>query len=314
MTVPFNQAEEARRTGFATTIPTTTLYQPWTQQQLYVFVGSLSNIAQVATFQFFVLAGDGAPNVTAGWAKINIIDRPQRVGFTVPAGYDPITVDIPIQFESWVRQPPFESAVPFFLATDLNINTAAQFAGLQVEDDIQKLEWMAGRGKLFGFGNVFSKGVGASATGDPPLVTVRSLDANGNETNLIPKNLHGATWLISSISYGVPLRDRDGNRRRQPATVTLTEFVAAAGSGLDSPTTRARARTTQAGKYLAVQGAGAYNTIAKLVETYCFNPTFQTKVAVLNFNRDRLKIRSVNQALPAGVNVYIPASLLIAAP
>src|SRR5271169_3480345 len=46
-----------------------------------------------------VLAGEGAPTVTGGWVKVASVARFQRVSFTVPEGYDPITMVIPVQFE-----------------------------------------------------------------------------------------------------------------------------------------------------------------------------------------------------------------------
>ena len=208
------------------------MYSPWTTQQVFSFFGSLTNVAEVATFQFFVLAGAGAPTITAGFVKLNIIDRPQRKGFTVPAGYDPITMDVPVQFEALVAQP-----VGKFAITS------------SVEYDIQQLEWMAGRGKLFA--TQPDKGVGAPATGDPPIVLVASFDSQGNETNLIPPNLHGVEWLVSSINYDTnPYRSINGDRVRQAATITLTEFIASAGTTLDSPTTRAKARNTQTASYV----------------------------------------------------------------
>jgi hypothetical protein len=293
----------------------TTVYRPWTPQQTYLFYGSLTNVAQVASFEFYVLAGDGAPTITAGFVKLNVIDRPQRVGFTVPAGYDPITMDVPIQFESWVRQPADKSAIQHVgsISQALTTNQVPD----NVEADIQKLEWMAGRGKLYA--SPPDLGVGSPATGDPPLVTVRSIDGTGSETNLIPPNLHGLEWIVSSIAYDTnPLRDRLGNRRRQAATVTLTQFIAAAGSGLDSPTTRAKARNTQTHYQRPVVTTAAVNTIGLITETYVFNPTWQAKLAVLALNKKLgvggVHIRSVNQTLPVGTIIQIPATLTIAAP
>lgn len=298
--------------GNPVSTPPTTVYSPQTTQQLLLFVGSLTNVAQVATFSFWVLAGSGAPTITAGFVKLNVIDRPQRKGFTVPAGYDPITLSVPIQFESWVTQPPGTSMYPRF---SVGGNTPGT-----IEFDIQKLEWMAGRGKLYA--SLPDRQVGAPATGDPPLVTVRSIDSTGVESNLIPPNLHGLEWIISGIQYdGDPLRDRNGNRRRQAAVVTLTEFIAAAGSGLDSPTTRAKARNAQMADHLGVIATAALNTIGVLTEAYVFNPTWQAKLSVLANNQTvnapgnvSLTVRSVNQVLPPGSFVKIPSVLTIAAP
>jgi hypothetical protein len=47
-----------------------------------------------------VLAGSGAPTVTGGWPKIASVQRFQRESFTVPEGYEPRTLSVPIQFEA----------------------------------------------------------------------------------------------------------------------------------------------------------------------------------------------------------------------
>ena len=101
---------------------------PWSPQQTLNFVGTLTNGIKSAPFSFNVLAGHGAPTITGGWAKINTVDRARTLGFTIPAGFDPMTMDVPIQFEGVAK---YSDSEP------------------DIEGDIQKLEWMAGRGKLF---------------------------------------------------------------------------------------------------------------------------------------------------------------------
>lgn len=277
--------------------PPATVYAPFSSQQVYTFVGSLTNVAEVATFSFFVLAGAGPPNITAGFVKLNVIDRPQRKGFTVPAGYDPISVDIPVQFESWINQPTGQFAITS-----------------SVDYDIQQLEWMAGRGKLFA--TQPDHGVGAPATGDPPLVTVASFDASGNETNLIPPNLHGVTWMVTNIVYDQQntILGNEGNRRRVPAVISLTEYVASGGTTLDSPTTRAKARNAQTGTNKTYQSTAALNTISAIVDHYVPNATSKDKQTVRTTTNSKLNvdIRSVLQKLPLGTKVVIPASLQVA--
>lgn len=274
------------------------VYAPFTSGQVYSFFGSLSNVAEVASYQFFVLAGDGAPQITAGFVKLNVIDRPQRKGFTVAAGYDPITMDVPVQFESWVRQPTGKFAITN-----------------SVEHDIQKLEWMAGRGKLFSA--AADHGVGAPATGDPPLVQVASFDSGGNETNLIPPNLHGVSWVISTISYDEnPLRTSDGNRARQAATVTLTEFVASPGTTLDSPSTRAASRNAQTGKTEVRYSTQTLNTVLKMTVHYTSNQSGSTaqqaaQQVLAATKAAGVSVKSILATLPTGTKVVIPTSLVV---
>lgn len=271
--------------------PPPDVYVPWTPQQTYQFVGVLTNGVDRATFSFSALAA-APPRVTGGWAKINVIDRPQRLGMTVPQGYDPATLEVSIQFEGLIRQP----------------HGVRAFPGGGVEYDIQQLEWMAGRGKLYGARQ--DNRVGHPAVGDPPLVSVASYRSDGTESNLIPPNLHGIEWLISHIEYDPnPIRNRHGDRTRQVAAVTLTEFVASPGTTYDSPSTRARARGH--GGYTARTTTNAIGTIAKITEHYVPKATHKRKMEVLDYNKSRLHVRSLHQHLKAHTEVRIPNSVLV---
>lgn len=267
------------------------VYAPWTPQQTYEFVGVLTNGTDVATFSFSVLA-NAPPRVTGGWAKINVIDRPQRLGMTVAQGYDPVTLEVPVQFEAVVRQPPGKRAIP----------------GAGVEYDIQQLEWMAGRGKLYGSRQ--DNKVGHPAVGDPPLVSVASFRSDGTESNLIPPNLHGIEWLLSHVEYDAnPIRNRHGDRTRQVATVTLTEYVASPGTTYDSPATRARAKGHHG--YKGFFTTNAVDTIAKITEHHAPKATHKNKLEVLDYNKSRLKVRSLHQHLKGHTEVRIPNSVLV---
>lgn len=152
----------------------------------------------------------GAPTVTGGYAKWGVIDRPLRAGLTIFEGYDPSTIEIPILFDDFIGG-----------------------NGDAIEDDIQKLEYMAGRGP------------GAANTlGDnkiPPIITVQCYDTDGNAFPLIPKpyqyspstNTNPPIWVITGLSWDAnPERNHAGNRIRQAATVTVTQYVESIG--LDS--------------------------------------------------------------------------------
>jgi hypothetical protein len=152
-----------------------------------------------------VLAGDSPPHITGGYAKLDIQDRPQRTGLTRFTGYDPVTMDIPIRFD-----------------------TVAQGGqGVDIEDDIALLERMAGRGAYPG-----------AAVGPPPIVRISTTNARGEIVPLIPANYQwslanpGAPlWRIQnpidwddSVPAGV-LRNDAGNRIRQLATVTVQQHT-----------------------------------------------------------------------------------------
>src|ERR1039458_4633421 len=82
-------------------------YQPFTSQQTYVFDG---REPAGNGYTFRVLAGYGGFSPTKGLgSKIAINDRPLRLGFTIPSGYDPLEGTLPIQFEAvtdaWTGHP-----------------------------------------------------------------------------------------------------------------------------------------------------------------------------------------------------------------
>jgi hypothetical protein len=146
---------------------------------------------------FHVLAGEEPAKVTAGYQKLETRDRPLRTGITAFAGYDPITMEIPIRFEA-------------FKSGD----------GASVEDDIALLERMAGRGIFKG-----------AAIGPAPIIRIATTGPTGAVNGLIPPayqynkdNPSGPLWRIADIAWDDgALRGRDGNRIRAMATVTVQQ-------------------------------------------------------------------------------------------
>lgn len=154
-------------------------------------------------YSFHVLAGDTPPKPTGGYAKLSIVDRPERVGLTDFDGYDPITMEVPVRF----------------LASDPT-------DGGGVESDIALLERMAGRGDFDGAG-----------VGPPPIVRVSTTDNNGDVVPLIPRNYqwtkgntNGPLWRVAGIDWDTSAqgcrRNPSGNRIVQVATVTLQQHTA----------------------------------------------------------------------------------------
>ena len=267
-------------------------YNPALPAQVLQFTGSLTDVAQTSIFAISVLAGAGAPTITGGWAIINTVNRAQRLSYTIPQGYNPLTMDIPIQFEALIAQPSGQ----YMVSPD-------------VEADIQVLHWMAGRGKLYA--SAAANGVGAPATGDPPIVNVASVDGNSRETNLIPIDAQGVDWLISNIAYDTsPILSTAGNRIRQMATVSVIQYVGAPSTTADSPTTRAKARNSGTAGYAWRTSTDAQNTIAKLTEKWAGASSTTALQAVLAAN-PQLKITSWSKALPRGTRVKVPNSIVL---
>jgi hypothetical protein len=150
------------------------------------------------SLSFDVMAGDAAPHIVGGYAKLSTLDRPERVGLTVFDGYDPVKMEVPIRFEAENRQ------------------------GVAIEDDIALLERMAGRGDFQG-----------TAIGPPPVVHVSTTGPSGEVVPLIPRNYQwspqnrtGPLWRIADIDWDAnPIRNVGGNRIRQLATVTVQQHT-----------------------------------------------------------------------------------------
>lgn len=148
---------------------------------------------------FHVLAGAQPPRIIGGYQKLEILDRPGRTGLTHFTGYDPITMEVPIQFEQ-------------FKGGD----------GEGVEQRIALLERMAGRGNF--------KGASAGAAA---IIRLSTTDNAGAIVPLLPPNYQWSPqnpaapqWRIANIEWDEdPLRDDDGNRVRQAAVVTVQQHT-----------------------------------------------------------------------------------------
>lgn len=260
-----------------------------TRGQYYQFIGRLTNGSALQEYWVEVLAGNGAPTITDGFARWAIVDRPQRVGMTVLQGYNPIVMEVPILFDCVMQR---------------EANQAPD-----IEYPIQALEWMGGRGKLY-------TQVGHPGQGDSPLVSLYSANAKGAETPLIPLNCQDLDWVITSISYDTgALRNPAGGRIRQAATVTLTQHVNSPGTSFDSPSTRAKVKQKNQDNYATYRLTQAHNTIRKITTFDALNPKHSAAVTVLNFNKKRLHLGpSVDADLtkqhPIGTKIRVPFSVI----
>jgi len=274
-------------------------YSPDVPAQSYEFVGTLATATPPSDprlsvrynqQKLTVLAGEQAATVTGGWAKWGLIERPQRVSMTVLQGYDPVTMDVPIRFDNVVPS-----------------------AGSDIEGDIQKLHWMAGRGKLFSAAGH----VGAAGQGDSPIVNVYSASSDGKQTPMIPPDAQDIDWVITGLDFDRnPLRDHGGKRVRQDVTVTLTQHISSPGTSLDSASVRARARKGIEGEYVYFPVTSARNTIRKITTFDAHNPTHAAAVAVLKTNKARLHLGSSIDApliphLKPGTKIKVPKTVVL---
>jgi hypothetical protein len=148
---------------------------------------------------FSVNAGAEPPLVKAGYAKYDVVDIPGRIGLNRFLGYDPIAVDIAVQFENY-----------------------AAGEGAQIEQNIRTLERMAGRGDYPG-----------AAVGPPAVVSVSASDAQGNPVPLLPPDYqwfpnhqNAPLFRITAIAWDAgALRNDAGFRTRQTGTITITQYT-----------------------------------------------------------------------------------------
>ena len=238
---------------------------------------------------FSVLVGDGAGWVpTAGYAKWNVVDRPQRVGLTVFAGYDPVSATLDVQFEGFGSG---GAIVEANVSGNPNVEAACQL-----------LEYMAGRGQpLLGIP------AAAAVGGPPPAIWIQTSDSHGAMTNLIPENYQNNAqggpappeWLVSDISWDPnPLRDNSGMRLRQLATITFQEHVVDPLLGIYSATQSFKAQATSTAIIYSTAGA---NTLRKLALLLHGGVTLAQSMAALN------NIRSIDKPnLKVGTAIIYP--------
>lgn len=218
-----------------------------------------------------VLAGKGAPTPTAGWPKVAEVPRFQRLSFTVPEGYDPYALNVPIQFE----------AVKLVKGRK------------DLEQDIVNLEWMAGRS---------ANPPEGETKGEPPFVEVYTVNPEGVQIPLVPRQFQGEPgrskqWYLTNIDYDAePEKDAGGARLRQKATVTLKEIVST-----PSALQRNReAREAAKHKYDTVYATEAENTIRRIAVAYGIPSSWE---AILNANSN---IGSAEKVLRIGTPVKVP--------
>lgn len=141
---------------------------------------------------FSVLAQETAPQITGGWVKLAKVQRFQRVSVTVPEGYDPRVLTVPIMFDATA---PRGAEVQ---AAEGKVAKAIENGAAQIEENIKALEWMAGR----------EEHPSGEVTGEPPYVQVYTVAKNAkNETipiNLVPsqfQSINGKSHNDSSAIW-----------------------------------------------------------------------------------------------------------------
>ena len=182
-----------------------------------------------------VLADEAAPTPSAGYGKWTHIPRPQRAELTVFEGFAPMALSVPILFDA-VRENGIRE---------------------DVENEIQWLEWMGGRGIKFSGASPKYK----AAFGRPPLVEVFSRRGAATASKLIPEpfQTENILWYVDDIAFDEhPLRSPGSARIRQAAVVKLVQYVTdpSPSSGNEGP------------RYKSFPITRSLNTVEKLVRAH----------------------------------------------
>ncbi len=248
-----------------------------------IFVGEL--LGEIVELE--VLAAEAAPTPSAGYAKWMHIPRPQRKALTILEGYEPFTLTVPVLFDA------------------VRAGEGKQHAGEDVEDKIQWLEWMGGRGIKQTAG--FQAGVGK-----PPLIQVYSAGGASSEREfpLIPApfQTQNIKWFIDDITWDEhPLRSAGGARIRQSAVVRLVEYVI-------DPAGR---KTPAKASYKVFRITPSLNTVEKLVKHW-MAPKLLHEGKLREAVSETLKANVANKTIGShpqkvlknGIHVRIPTKFL----
>lgn len=244
--------------------------------------------------QFSVLSGDQPPTVVGGYAQYATIPRPLRRGLTLFQGYDPMSLQVSVRFIK------FDSTGSWI--TDTGV-VGGVGAGATIENEIAILEWMAGE----------SINVGPS-----PFVYLSTFDGSGNSVPLIPFEYqttspnqpaafgggNPAPWIITGLSWDAsPIRNTDGYRIRQDATVTVQYYQAPGGQPTSSKG-RGKARS----KSITVTSKANDDTPLKIARHQKTHDAQTLAEAIKNAPQNKdLQLRSIHSKIKHGKKVTVPS-------
>lgn len=207
------------------------------------------------------LIGPGGISVVSdGYGGWDVIQRPRNVGVLNWAGYPPLALTIPVLFDGYPRT--------------------------SVEDDIEDLERLAGRGPGFG------------GTRQPPTLTLKTQDGF---SKLIPHGADVNRWVIQTIDWGDSLRrgkqpdGSGGHRVRQEGTVTVLQYTQAALTVEKSASKRANGHQREHKTHIVKKG----ETLSKISMQEYGSPDYWQDIANANGIHDP-------RHLPVGKKLKLP--------
>lgn len=237
------------------------------------------------------MADTGQFTVSAGYAKINTVEVPQRRGIAIFAGFDPVTATLPITLDRLGQQGDFA-----------------------VEEACAMLEYMAGQGR--GPGGQYE---GAAQQGGRPkplvLEAILAPTLQGGQprpSHLVPMNYNFAgghtgalTWFITGLEWGDSIRSSGPpyQRVRQKATVTFTEYDPA-----DEPPIPSRWVAYTVGPGQGRKGESPYEIVKKLnwLATEVAQRASELRKHFNSNHHGKRRLGTINSRIAAGSRIKVP--------
>lgn len=244
------------------------------------------------TRSFDVLAGDNPPTITGGYANWQIVARPMQRGLTIPSGYDPIQMTVEVRFGRWTAQ-------GGWLTDDAHAKPTRRYNGSgNTEDDIATLEWMAGSNFI---------------SGPSPVVYVWSHSSSGGDTALVPPQYSkpapsGFPWIITGLTWGKAIRNPNGYRTWQDATVVLSNYLNFGAPPAPDTNLQGGYFVSKPGRDTALTIAAAPSSRSPLVDHRVLAKRILSdpKNNPCKGTRINLQRRSVSWTISHGTNVWVP--------
>jgi hypothetical protein len=227
-----------------------------------------------------VLAGEGAPTISDGYAKWVAVPRPQRPAITVFSGYEPLTLKVPILFAN---------------------NPSEQN---DLESAIGELEHFARPGASQGQAEPHEAGYNLKTQ----LLRIYAKDGRGNEVPLVPGWVQGIPFVITGIEWDAnPERNAQGQRIRQAGVVTLWGFLGSLYEQDELKQLRAKIAKEKPVVFITTS---AVNTVKRIAAHYG-NPSSTAWQEIIKANYGNKRVGgNPEKHLPVGTRVKVPKLVL----
>lgn len=242
------------------------------------------------TRRFDVLCGDNPPNITSGYANWTEVKRPLQRSLTVFTGYPPMQMTCELRFGRW------DAARGWLTDDRWNLFTGRGDGSGNTEDDIYTLEWFAGANFV---------------SGPSPLVYAWSHSNKGGDTNLIPRGYRNTPWIVKDLQWGKSLRNANGTRTYQDATVTLEHYLNLSRTPAPDTTVRGSYFRSGPGRNTCLLIAGSEGARSPILDHWILANRIRTQSQnnPCKGTGIRLERRSINWPIPGGTAVWVPQHL-----